>query len=171
VGDDELLALERAACPTCCSCSGMFTATPMNYPTEAPGLALPGRGTLVATHADRRELFLQAARTVVDLSRRHHQGGETSVLPRAIASHSAFENAIRLDVAMGGSTNTVLHLLDTAHEGAVDFKLADIDCISRSTQHLSKLSPSSPLWFVHDLHRAGVSPACWANWRGWPCSI
>ncbi len=151
----EIDELERAACPTCGSCSGMFTANSMNCLTEALGLSLPGNGTVVATHADRRQLFLDAARLVVELCRRHYEENDPSVLPRAIASRRAFENAMRMDVAMGGSTNTVLHLLAAAHEGGVDFTLADIDRISRTTPHLCKLSPSSPLWHVEDVHRAG----------------
>ncbi|HWS75384.1 MAG TPA: dihydroxy-acid dehydratase, partial [Quisquiliibacterium sp.] len=152
---EEIATLERAACPTCGSCSGMFTANSMNCLTEALGLALPGNGTVVATHADRRQLFLDAGRLAVDLCRRHYLEGDAGLLPRAIASRRAFENAMRLDVAMGGSTNTVLHLLAAAHEGQVDFSLADIDRISRSTPHLCKLSPSTPLWHVEDVHRAG----------------
>jgi dihydroxy-acid dehydratase len=155
VAEAEVMELERAACPTCGSCSGMYTANSMNCLTEALGLALPGNGTLLATHADRRELFLQAGRLVVDLCRRHYQEGDAAVLPRAIATRAAFENAMRLDVAMGGSTNTVLHLLAAAHEGEVDFTLADIDRISRETPHLSKLSPATPLFHVEDVHRAG----------------
>ena len=155
VAEAEVMELERSACPTCGSCSGMFTANSMNCLTEALGLALPGNGTLLATHADRKELFLQAGRLVVDLCRRHYQEGDQSVLPRAIASRAAFLNAMRLDVAMGGSTNTVLHLLAAAHEGGVDFTLDDIDRLSRETPHLSKLSPATPLWHVEDVHRAG----------------
>jgi len=151
----EVMELERSACPTCGSCSGMYTANSMNCLTEALGLALPGNGTLLATHADRRELFLTAGRLIVDLCRRHYLEDDASVLPRNIATRTAFENAMRLDVAMGGSTNTVLHLLAAAHEGEVDFKLADIDRISRCTPHLSKLSPATPLWHVEDVHRAG----------------
>ena len=151
----EMTELERAACPTCGSCSGMFTANSMNCLTEALGLSLPGNGTVVATHEDRRSLYLGAARLVVDLCRRHYGEGDQAVLPRSIASRRAFENAMRLDVAMGGSTNTVLHLLAAAHEGGVDFSLDDIDRISRSTPHLCKVSPSTPLWHVEDVHRAG----------------
>jgi dihydroxy-acid dehydratase len=151
----EIDELERAACPTCGSCSGMFTANSMNCLTEALGLSLPGNGTMVATHADRRQLFLDAARLVVDLCRRHYLEGEAGVLPREIADRRAFENAMRMDVAMGGSTNTVLHLLAAAHEGGVEFTLADIDRISRETPHLCKVSPSTPLWHVEDVHRAG----------------
>jgi len=155
VAEAEVMELERSACPTCGSCSGMYTANSMNCLTEALGLSLPGNGTLLATHADRKELFLQAGRLIVDLCRRHYQERDDSVLPRAIASRAAFENAMRLDVAMGGSTNTVLHLLAAAHEGEVDFTLEDIDRISRETPHLSKLSPATPLWHVEDVHRAG----------------
>jgi dihydroxy-acid dehydratase len=155
VADADVMELEKAACPTCGSCSGMYTANSMNCLTEALGLALPGNGTMLATHADRRELFLRAGRTVVDLCRQHYQERDAGVLPRSIANRSAFLNAMRLDVAMGGSTNTVLHLLAAAHEGEVDFTLEDIDRISRETPHLSKLSPSSPLWHVEDVHRAG----------------
>jgi dihydroxy-acid dehydratase len=151
----EVAELERSACPTCGSCSGMFTANSMNCLTEALGLALPGNGTVVATHADRRQLFLDAARLIVELCRRHYVEGDAGVLPRAIASRRTFENAMRMDVAMGGSTNTVLHLLAAAHEGGVNFTLDDIDRISRSTPNLCKLSPSTPLWHVEDVHRAG----------------
>ncbi|GAA4414867.1 dihydroxy-acid dehydratase [Quisquiliibacterium transsilvanicum] len=151
----EVAELERSACPTCGSCSGMFTANSMNCLTEALGLALPGNGTVVATHADRRQLFLDAARLIVELCQRHYVEGQAGVLPRAIASRRAFENAMRMDVAMGGSTNTVLHLLAAAHEGGVNFTLDDIDRISRSTPNLCKLSPSTPLWHVEDVHRAG----------------
>ncbi len=155
VSPAEVAELERNACPTCGSCSGMFTANSMNCLTEALGLALPGNGTLVATHADRRGLFTRAGRMIVELCRRHYLDDDPSVLPRAIASRSAFENAMRLDVAMGGSTNTVLHLLAAAHEGRIDFTLADIDRISRSTPHLCKVSPSTARWHVEDVHRAG----------------
>jgi dihydroxy-acid dehydratase len=158
VADADVMDLERAACPTCGSCSGMYTANSMNCLTEALGLALPGNGTMLATHADRKALFVQAGQLIVDLCRKHYLDGDAGVLPRAIANRTAFENAMRLDVAMGGSTNTVLHLLAAAHEGEVDFSLADIDRISRDTPHLSKLSPSSPLWHIEDVHRAGGIP-------------
>ena len=151
----EMAELERNACPTCGSCSGMFTANSMNCLTEALGLALPGNGTIVATHADRKELFLKAARLAVEMCRRFYGEGDASVLPRSIATRSAFENAMKLDVAMGGSTNTVLHLLAAAHEGQVDFRLSDIDRISRSTPHLCKVSPSTDRWHIEDVHRAG----------------
>ncbi|MEJ8826089.1 dihydroxy-acid dehydratase [Variovorax humicola] len=155
VSEGAVMELERAACPTCGSCSGMYTANSMNCLTEALGLALPGNGTMLATHADRKELFLTAGRLVVDLCRRYYFENDAGVLPRGIATRAAFENAMRLDVAMGGSTNTVLHLLAAAHEGEVDFTLADIDRISRATPHLSKLAPATALWHVEDVHRAG----------------
>jgi dihydroxy-acid dehydratase len=152
--DEESEAVERNACPTCGSCAGMFTANSMNCLTEALGLSLPGNGSLLATHADRRGLFEQAGRLVVDLARRHYASVD-AVLPRDIATFAAFENAMRLDVAMGGSTNTVLHLLAAAHEGGVPFTMADIDRISRSTPYLCKVSPSSNRWYMEDVHRAG----------------
>ncbi len=154
VGDAEVARIERAACPTCGSCSGMFTANSMNCLTEALGLALPGNGTLLATHADREALFREAGRRIVDLALRHYRDGEGAVLPRAIATRAAFRNAMALDIAMGGSTNTILHLLAAAHEGAVDFTLADIDALSREVPTLCKLAPSSA-WHVEDAHRAG----------------
>jgi dihydroxy-acid dehydratase len=155
VSDDEALAMERASCPTCGSCSGMFTANSMNCLTEALGLALPGNGTVVATHADRKRLFLEAGRTIVDLARRWFERDDASALPRSIANRAAFENAMTLDIAMGGSTNTVLHLLAAAHEGEVDFTMADIDRLSRRVPNLCKVSPSVPDVHVEDVHRAG----------------
>jgi len=152
---EDVANFERSACPTCGSCAGMFTANSMNCLTEALGLSLPGNGTVVATHADRRELFLEAGRRIVDMTKRHYLQKDQSVLPRSIANFKAFENAMRLDIAMGGSTNTVLHLLAAAFEGEVPFTMKDIDRLSRVTPHLSKLSPSSPLWHVEDVHRAG----------------
>jgi dihydroxy-acid dehydratase len=154
LSEEESTAIEQAACPTCGSCSGMFTANSMNCLTEALGLALPGNGTLVATHGDRKELFLEAARSCVELTRRHYELGEEAVLPRAIASFKAFENAMALDIAMGGSTNTVLHLLAAAHEAGVDFTMTDIDAMSRRVPSLCKVSPSSH-YHVEDVHRAG----------------
>ena len=148
-------AMERAACPTCGSCSGMFTANSMNCLTEALGLALPGNGTLLATHADRRELFREAGRVAVELCRRHYVEGDASVLPRQVASRRAFINAMRLDMAMGGSTNSLLHTLAAAYEGEVDFSLADVDRISRETPHLCKVSPATARWHIEDVHRAG----------------
>lgn len=127
VSDEDVAQVERSACPTCGSCSGMFTANSMNCLTEALGLSLPGNGSLLATHADREALFLEAGRRIVDLAKRYYENDEDDVLPRAIASKAAFENAIALDIAMGGSTNTVLHLLAAAHEAEVDFTMADID--------------------------------------------
>jgi len=153
--DEDVANFERSACPTCGSCAGMFTANSMNCLTEALGLSLPGNGTVVATHADRRELFLEAGRRIVEMTKRHYIDKDPSVLPRSIATFKAFENAMRLDIAMGGSTNTVLHLLAAAFEGEVPFTMKDIDRLSRVTPHLSKLSPSSPLWHVEDVHRAG----------------
>ena len=154
--DDATVAeLERSACPTCGSCSGMFTANSMNCLTEALGLSLPGNGSLLATHADRRELFLEAGRRIVDLARRYYEQGDESVLPRGIASFAAFENAISLDVAMGGSTNTVLHLLAAAHEAGVDFTMRDIDRLSRRVPNLCKVAPATQKYHMEDVHRAG----------------
>ncbi|MDR1889691.1 MAG: dihydroxy-acid dehydratase [Zoogloeaceae bacterium] len=155
VSDDDLNVVERSACPTCGSCSGMFTANSMNCLTEALGLSLPGNGTLVATHTDREKLFQRAGHLIVDLCRRYYEGDDASVLPRAIASKAAFENAMSLDVAMGGSTNTVLHLLAVAHEAGVDFTMADIDRLSRKVPCLSKVAPSTDKYHVEDVHRAG----------------
>ncbi|MBK9086769.1 MAG: dihydroxy-acid dehydratase [Sterolibacteriaceae bacterium] len=153
--DEESDAYERSACPTCGSCSGMFTANSMNCLTEALGLSLPGNGSIVATHADRKDLFLRAGRVVVDLARRYYEGNDFSVLPRSIATFAAFENAMSLDVAMGGSTNTVLHLLAAAHEAGVDFTMADIDRISRRVPCLSKVAPAKSDVHMEDVHRAG----------------
>jgi dihydroxy-acid dehydratase len=155
VSDADVEEYERSACPTCGSCSGMFTANSMNCLTEALGLALPGNGTVVATHADRKELFLQAGRTIVDLAKRYYEQDDVSVLPRSIATFEAFENAMTLDIAMGGSTNTVLHLLAAAQEGEVPFTMADIDRLSRRVPHLCKVAPSTPDVHVEDVHRAG----------------
>jgi len=155
VSDQEVDAIERSACPTCGSCSGMFTANSMNCLTEALGLSLPGNGTLVATHADRRELFLRAGRTAVELCRRWYEQDDAAALPRSIASFRAFENAMTLDVAMGGSTNTVLHLLAAAQEAGVDFTMKDIDRISRRVPCLCKVAPSTDKYHVEDVHRAG----------------
>lgn len=153
--DADVERVERSACPTCGSCSGMFTANSMNCLVEALGLALPGNGTLLATHADRETLFRRAGRTIVDLTRRHYEADDESVLPRAIADRQAFHNAMALDVAMGGSTNTVLHVLAAAHEGAIDFTMADIDAVSRRIPHLCKVAPASDRYHVEDVHRAG----------------
>lgn len=155
VTDEEVAVIERSACPTCGSCSGMFTANSMNCLTEALGLALPGNGTVVATHADRKRLFLEAGRRIVEITRRHYETEDMSVLPRAIATRTAFENAMTLDIAMGGSTNTVLHLLAAAQEGGVDFTMADIDRLSRRVPVLCKVAPSVADVHVEDVHRAG----------------
>ncbi|PKO88338.1 MAG: dihydroxy-acid dehydratase [Betaproteobacteria bacterium HGW-Betaproteobacteria-10] len=155
VSDQDVENFERSACPTCGSCSGMFTANSMNCLTEALGLSLPGNGTLVATHADRKQLFLKAGRLVVELCRRYYEQDDASVLPRAIATKAAFENAMALDVSMGGSTNTVLHLLAMAREGLVDFTMDDIDRISRRVPCLAKVAPATQEYHVEDVHRAG----------------
>ena len=155
VTDAESEEIERSACPTCGSCSGMFTANSMNCLTEALGLSLPGNGSLLATHGARKELFLQAGRTIVDLAKRHYEQDDYSVLPRNIANMKAFENAMTLDVSMGGSTNTVLHLLAAAHEAELDFKMADIDKISRKVPCLSKVAPATAKYHMEDVHRAG----------------
>jgi dihydroxy-acid dehydratase len=155
VSDAEVEAYERSACPTCGSCSGMFTANSMNCLTEALGFSLPGNGTIVATHADRRELFLEAGRTIVSLAKRYYEQEDASVLPRSIASFAAFENAMTLDIAMGGSTNTVLHLLAAAQEAEVPFTMADIDRLSRRVPHLCKVAPSLATVHIEDVHRAG----------------
>ena len=153
--DAEVDEFERSACPTCGSCSGMFTANSMNCLTEALGLSLPGNGTVVATHADRKQLFLRAGRLIVELCRRYYEQDDASVLPRSIAPKAAFENAMTLDVAMGGSTNTVLHLLAAAREAEVDFTMADIDRISRRTPCLAKVAPATQDYHIEDVHRAG----------------
>ncbi len=153
--DQQVADMERSACPTCGSCSGMFTANSMNCLAEALGLALPGNGSMLATHADRKELFLRAGRTIVDLARRYYEQDDASVLPRSIATFEAFQNAMSLDVAMGGSTNTVLHLLAAAHEAGVDFAMADIDQVSRRVPCLCKVAPATQKFHMEDVHRAG----------------
>ena len=155
VSDEDTLIMERSACPTCGSCSGMFTANSMNCLTEALGLSLPGNGSLLATHADRKELFLEAGRRIVDLAKRYYEQDDVSVLPRNIASFSAFENAMSLDIAMGGSTNTILHLLAAAQEGEVNFNMDDIDRLSRKVPNLCKVAPSTQQYHMEDVHRAG----------------
>jgi dihydroxy-acid dehydratase len=155
VSDAETEEMERSACPTCGSCSGMFTANSMNCLMEALGLAFPGNGTIVATHADRKKLFLRAGCQIVELARRYYEHHDASVLPRGIATFEAFENAMTLDIAMGGSTNTVLHLLAAAQEAGVPFTMADIDRLSRRVPHICKVAPSSPDVHVEDVHRAG----------------
>ena len=159
VTDEQLDVIERSACPTCGSCSGMFTANSMNCLTEAIGLSLPGNGSPLATHAKRRALFEEAGRVVMDLCRRYYDEDDESVLPRNIANREAFENAVALDVAMGGSTNTVLHLLAAAREAELDFDVHDIDAISRRVPCLSKVAPNSPKYHMEDVHRAGGIPA------------
>jgi dihydroxy-acid dehydratase len=163
VSDEQLAVLEENACPTCGSCSGMFTANSMNCLTEAIGLALPGNGTTLATHAARRGLFEEAGRLVVELARRYYEDDDESVLPLAIATRDAFENAMALDVAMGGSTNTILHLLAAAHEARVGFGLKEIDELSRRVPCLCKVAPSSDKYHVEDVHRAGGIPAILAE--------
>ena len=155
VSDEEVNAVESAACPTCGSCSGMFTANSMNSLTEALGLSLPGNGSLVATHAFRKELFVKAAHRIVEMAKAYYENGDKSVLPRSIATKDTFENAMCLDIAMGGSTNTVLHILAVAQEAGVDFTMKDIDRLSRKVPHICKMSPSTPLWHMEDLHNAG----------------
>ncbi len=153
--DEEVDSYERSACPTCGSCSGMFTANSMNCLTEALGLSLPGNGSLLATHADRKQLFLRAGRIIVELCQRYYGKDDASVLPRSIASFKAFENAMSLDVAMGGSTNTVLHLLAAAREAQVDFTMKDIDRISRRVPCIAKVAPAVQEYHMEDVHRAG----------------
>jgi dihydroxy-acid dehydratase len=155
VTDQQSEDMERSACPTCGSCSGMFTANSMNCLMEALGLALPGNGTVVATHSDRKRLFLEAGCRIVDLARRYYEGGDERATPRGIATFAAFENAMTLDIAMGGSTNTVLHLLAAAYEAGVPFTMKDIDRLSRRVPNLCKVAPSTPDVHVEDVHRAG----------------
>ena len=155
ISDEEVKVIERSACPTCGSCSGMFTANSMNCLTEALGLSLPGNGSVLATHADREKLFREAGRLIVANTRRYYEQDDHSVLPRSVASFAAFENAMSLDIAMGGSTNTVLHLLAAAHEGQVDFTMADIDRLSRRVPCLCKVAPSKSDVHLEDVHRAG----------------
>ena len=155
VSDTEVEVIERSACPTCGSCSGMFTANSMNCLTEALGLALPGNGSVLATHADRKGLFVEAGHLIVDLARRYYEQSDETALPRNIASFKAFENAMTLDIAMGGSTNTVLHLLAAAYEGEIPFTMQDIDRLSRRVPVLCKVAPSVPDVHLEDVHRAG----------------
>lgn len=155
VSDNTVAEIERSACPTCGSCSGMFTANSMNCLTEAMGLSLPGNGTVLATHADRRELFLQAARQIVTNARRYYEEGDDRVLPRTIATAEAFHNAMTLDIAMGGSTNTILHLLAAAQEAEVNYTLLDIDALSRKVPQLCKVAPNTQKYHIEDVHRAG----------------
>jgi len=155
VSDDDSEQIERSACPTCGSCSGMFTANSMNCLTEALGLSQPGNGSLLATHADRKELFINAGKRIVSLTKRYYEQDDVNVLPRSIANKAAFENAMTLDIAMGGSTNTVLHLLAAAQEGDIDFNISDIDRLSRKVPQLCKVAPSTPKYHMEDVHRAG----------------
>ena len=155
VSDQEVLEIERQACPTCGACSGMFTANSMNCLTEALGLALPGNGSLLATHVQRKELFLEAARRIVDLTRRYYNHNDDSILPCSIVNPASLENAMSLDIAMGGSTNTVLHLLAAANQANIDFKMADIDRLSRQVPCLCKVAPNSTRYHMEDVHRAG----------------
>jgi dihydroxy-acid dehydratase len=159
VTDEEVKQIERAACPTCGSCSGMFTANSMNCLTEALGLSLPGNGSTLATHADRKRLFVEAGHLIVDLARRYYEQNDETALPRSIATKAAFENAMALDIAMGGSTNTVLHILAAAHEGGVDFGMEDIDRLSRRVPCLCKVAPAKADVHMEDVHRAGGIPA------------
>jgi dihydroxy-acid dehydratase len=153
--DDDVMTMERSACPTCGSCSGMFTANSMNCLTEALGLSLPGNGSMLATHADRERLFIEAGHLVVALAKQYYEMDNEAVLPRAIATREAFENAMSLDIAMGGSTNTILHLLAAAQEGEVDFSMADIDRLSRRVPNLCKVAPATQKYHMEDVHRAG----------------
>jgi len=155
VTDEEVMNFERSACPTCGSCAGMFTANSMNCLMEAMGMALPGNGTVLATHADRKGLFLRAGRQIVEMSKRYYEQDDASVLPRSIMTKATFENAMALDVSMGGSTNTVLHMLAAAHEGGVHFTMADIDRISRKIPCLCKVAPATQDYHMEDVHRAG----------------
>jgi len=154
VSDADLAEVERSACPTCGSCSGMFTANSMNCLTEALGLSLPGNGTVLATHADREQLFKRAGQLAVDLCRRYYEQEDESVLPRSMG-FKAFENAITLDIAMGGSTNTILHILAIAQEAGIDFTMADIDRLSRVVPQLCKVAPNTNKYHIEDVHRAG----------------
>lgn len=155
ITDEQAEAYERSACPTCGSCSGMFTANSMNCLTEALGLSLPGNGTTLATHADREQLFKRAGQLIVEITKRYYEQNEERFLPRQIANKKAFENAMTLDIAMGGSTNTILHLLAAAQEAEVDFTMTDIDRLSRKVPHLCKVAPSTPDYHIEDVHRAG----------------
>lgn len=155
VSDEESNEIERSACPTCGSCSGMFTANSMNCLVEALGLALPGNGSMLATHKDREALFLKAGEQIVELAHRYYDNDDETALPRNIANKAAFENAMSLDIAMGGSTNTILHLVAAAHEGAIDFTMDDINRLSKKVPHICKVAPSTPKYHMEDVHRAG----------------
>lgn len=153
--EDFVKNIELSACPTCGSCSGMFTANSMNCLTEAMGLSLPGNGTLLATHIERKKLFIKSAQTVVKITEEYYKNNNKKILPRNIANKESFQNAMTLDIAMGGSTNTILHLLAAAQEAKVDFKLSDINALSKKTPHICKVAPSTSLYHVEDVHRAG----------------
>jgi dihydroxy-acid dehydratase len=155
VSDDDVEAIERHACPGCGCCSGMFTANSMNCLTEALGFSLPGNGTILATHTNRTELFKEAARLIVKNALKYYEEGDDSLLPLNIAKKSAFENAMTLDIAMGGSTNTILHLLAVANEAGVDFKMDDIDRLSRKVPCLCKVAPNTQKYHIQDVNRAG----------------
>ena len=164
--DADVESVEVSACPTCGSCSGMFTANSMNCLAEALGVALPGNGSMLATHADRKHLFEEAGRRIVEITKQYYEQDDDRVLPRSIATFSAFQNAVALDVAMGGSTNTVLHLLAIAHEADVSFTMADIDAISRKVPCLSKVAPNSKIYHMEDVHRAGGIMRLLGSWIG-----
>ena len=165
--DEEVAAYERSACPTCGSCSGMFTANSMNCLTEALGLSLPGNGSTLATHANRKKLFEKAGQLIVEITKRHYEQNDYSLLPRSIATKAAFENAMTLDISMGGSTNTVLHLLAAANEAEVDFTMTDIDRLSRKVPVLCKVAPAKQDVHMEDVHRAGGSHAALTVYRDW----
>ncbi|MFT6791368.1 MAG: dihydroxy-acid dehydratase [Cellvibrionaceae bacterium] len=155
VSDETVAEYERSACPTCGSCSGMFTANSMNCLTEALGLSLPGNGTTLATHADRERLFKEAGQRIVEITRRYYEQDDDSVLPRSIAQYNAFHNAMCVDIAMGGSTNTILHFLAAAQEAGINFTMTDIDALSKKVPQLCKVAPNTPKYHVEDVHRAG----------------
>lgn len=173
ISDEDILRIEENACPTCGSCSGMFTANSMNCLTEAIGLSLPGNGSTLATHTARKALYEDAARTVMDITRRYYEQDDETVLPRSIASFAAFENAMALDIAMGGSTNTILHLLAAAQEAGVPFGLDEINAVSRRVPCLAKVAPNvakDRTYYMEDVHRADGIPPCWASCTARACS-
>ncbi|XBC41782.1 MAG: dihydroxy-acid dehydratase [Buchnera aphidicola (Kaburagia rhusicola rhusicola)] len=155
ISDDLVNEIEHSACPTCGSCSGLFTANSMNCLTEVLGLSLPGNGTLLATHIDRKKLFIESGKLIVKITKEYYEHNNQNVLPRNIASKEAFLNAMTLDIAMGGSTNTILHLLAAAQEGKINFRMSDVDVLSRKTPHLCKIAPNSPIYHMEDFHRSG----------------
>lgn len=173
ISDEDILRIEENACPTCGSCSGMFTANSMNCLTEAIGLSLPGNGSVLATHTARRALYEDAGRTVMEITRRYYEQDDETVLPRNIATIAAFENAMALDIAMGGSTNTILHLLAAAQEAGVPFGLEEINAVSRRVPCLAKVAPNvakDRTYYMEDVHRAAASPPCWASCTARACS-